>query len=446
MIAVFLLLTLLYVTSENTPSPKTFSVKVFHFLLKHWGESHEGEIDCGPNIQCIWTYSDHIKHLKQNYEQYVETYQAEHPNPISLSLYNIHSWWEKTRDHRPAICELPTNLTMVESEEAKVRYNHLFEPSFKHFDGYSTTHPSSHLQRVYKEAFLNESFLSKSTKSHSSLVKAASYVASDCHRRDNANANRDGVVQLIRNEGIRVDGLGRCMRSAVGPEGITLPNTHNTRYNLQLKRDVLSKYMFNLAFENSVESGYVTEKPFDALIAGTVPVYLGDAEHLKQLLPHPAAAIYVSDFNNNFTALAAYLAFLSMNETAYEGHRSAWRHSFVASKAYVGKPLLERSWACRVCDWAIQEMSNGHNKSKKICDKLRDASTQDLVKGVGSGQLNGRAIRGSTRTVYLVVNGTLRHVPDMDMFFALKLELDKVLVFPDKEIERLVMGPPLQNV
>jgi hypothetical protein len=26
--------------------------------------------------------------------------------------------------------------------------------------------------------------------------------------------------------------------------------------------------MFNFAFENSLEPGYVTEKPFDALIAG----------------------------------------------------------------------------------------------------------------------------------------------------------------------------------
>ena len=26
--------------------------------------------------------------------------------------------------------------------------------------------------------------------------------------------------------------------------------------------------MFNMAFENSIEKGYVTEKPFDALIAG----------------------------------------------------------------------------------------------------------------------------------------------------------------------------------
>ena len=41
--------------------------------------------------------------------------------------------------------------------------------------------------------------------------------------------------------------------------------------NLILKREAISKFMFNMAFENSIEEGYVTEKPFDALMAGTFP-------------------------------------------------------------------------------------------------------------------------------------------------------------------------------
>jgi hypothetical protein len=40
---------------------------------------------------------------------------------------------------------------------------------------------------------------------------------------------------------------------------------------------------------------------------GTVPVYLGDSSHLKTLLPHPSAAIFVSDFGDNITALADYV-------------------------------------------------------------------------------------------------------------------------------------------
>ena len=50
--------------------------------------------------------------------------------------------------------------------------------------------------------------------------------------------------------------------------GITLPTNPEARYDYQLKRDAISRFMFNMAFENSIEDGYVTEKPFDALISG----------------------------------------------------------------------------------------------------------------------------------------------------------------------------------
>lgn len=55
---------------------------------------------------------------------------------------------------------------------------------------------------------------------------------------------------------------------SIGPEGIVLPKTRDSRYNLHLKREVIGKFLFNMAFENSMEPGYVTEKPFDALMSG----------------------------------------------------------------------------------------------------------------------------------------------------------------------------------
>jgi hypothetical protein len=64
------------------------------------------------------------------------------------------------------------------------------------------------------------------------------------------------------------------MHSGTGPEGISLPKTRDTRYNLHLKREVIGKFMFNMAFENSQEPGYVTEKPFDALMSGEGLIYV----------------------------------------------------------------------------------------------------------------------------------------------------------------------------
>jgi hypothetical protein len=239
------------------------SVKVLHFILPHWGESRAGLQDCG-DIACDWTHSEHIKQLKDNL---YFTEPRDGLETLSLSLYNLHSLWERARITHPMHCELKTNLTMTETEESKVRYGYLFDQGFQNFDGYSSTSPDSAVQRVYAEAHLqNSSFLP--ARNFSSLIKGASYVASDCHRHDSANADRDSVVHRIREAGFRIDGLGRCMHTNTGPEGVSLPKTRDTRYNLYLKRNAIGHFMFNMAFENSLEPGYVTEKPFDALIAG----------------------------------------------------------------------------------------------------------------------------------------------------------------------------------
>jgi len=207
--------------------------------------------------------------------------------------------------------------------------------------------------------------------------------------------------------------------------------------------------MFHLAFENSVEPGYVTEKPFDALMAGdlilgklklnfeclhagTVPIYLGDSAHFKTLLPHPKAAIFISDYNDNITALVKYLNFLTTNETAYEEHRQ-WRADFSYERNVRDKPLLQKSWFCRVCEWAVNAAPQ-HHKRTRVCDKAGHIARQDL---------NGKAVRGNTKTVYLVENNTLRSIPDLDTFFALKLELEHIIPLTENEMKRLSEGPPI---
>jgi hypothetical protein len=75
---------------------------------------------------------------------------------------------------------------------------------------------------------------------------------------------------------------------------------------------------------------YVTEKLWQPLLAGAVPVYWG-APDAKLLLPAPDAAVHVRDFARDadggdidFAALAAYLTELVSNATALERH-TRWR-------------------------------------------------------------------------------------------------------------------------
>jgi len=194
---------LLFISNAVCSSQYKHSVKVLHYILPHWGESRSGLQECG-DIACDWVNSEHPKQLRDNL--YFTT-PRDGVETLSLALYNIHSLYERVRILHPLHCELKTNLTMTETEESKIRYGYLFDQGYKNFDGYSSTSPDAAVQRVYIETFLNASHFLP-LRNFSSLIKGASYVASDCHRHDSANADRDNVVRYIRDEGFRVDGLG----------------------------------------------------------------------------------------------------------------------------------------------------------------------------------------------------------------------------------------------
>lgn len=49
------------------------------------------------------------------------------------------------------------------------------------------------------------------------------------------------------------------------------------------KHELLSRYKFTIAFENTAFPGYVTEKVIDALVAASVPIYLGAPDIVEQL-------------------------------------------------------------------------------------------------------------------------------------------------------------------
>jgi hypothetical protein len=50
------------------------------------------------------------------------------------------------------------------------------------------------------------------------------------------------------------------------------------------KHEVLSRYKFTIAFENTAYPGHVTEKVIDAMVSASVPVYLG-APNIDEQLP-----------------------------------------------------------------------------------------------------------------------------------------------------------------
>lgn len=92
------------------------------------------------------------------------------------------------------------------------------------------------------------------------------------------------------------------------------------------KVGVLGGYRFSICFENTTFPGYITEKIFDCLVAGTIPVYLG-APDVDAYIPRDAF-IDFHDFDG-YAALENHLR--GMTVEAAEVHREAARR-FLSSK------------------------------------------------------------------------------------------------------------------
>ena len=84
----------------------------------------------------------------------------------------------------------------------------------------------------------------------------------------------------------------------------------------ETKLDIISGYKFTIAFENAIAPDYVTEKFFDPLLKGSVPVYLG-APNIADFAPGEGCFIDVRQFKNPQT-LADYIYLCYENQSLYD--------------------------------------------------------------------------------------------------------------------------------
>ncbi|XP_061600393.1 4-galactosyl-N-acetylglucosaminide 3-alpha-L-fucosyltransferase 9-like [Cololabis saira] len=101
---------------------------------------------------------------------------------------------------------------------------------------------------------------------------------------------------------------------------------------------------FYLAFENSIHKDYMTEKLYNPLSVGTVPVVLGPPRKNYENFVPGNAFIHVDDFSSP-KELAEYLLLLDQNMAIYLQYFE-WRRHFEARKTYFWAELT-----CRACDY-----------------------------------------------------------------------------------------------
>ncbi|ORX50250.1 hypothetical protein BCR32DRAFT_211255 [Anaeromyces robustus] len=112
-------------------------------------------------------------------------------------------------------------------------------------------------------------------------------------------------------EYVKIDSYGMCANNKeVYPEDYK-------ESSWDTKLSTIHKYKFTIAFENSNDRDYVTEKFFQPLEAGSVPIFYGTSNIADFAPPH--SYINARDFKDA-KELAEYLKFLNENDKEYESY------------------------------------------------------------------------------------------------------------------------------
>jgi len=164
----------------------------------------------------------------------------------------------------------------------------------------------------------------------------------------------DRISQLIS-----IDALGPCKNNGDAattlPQCAALPRSGDTIWSE--KECLLYHYKFYLAIENSRDKDYVTEKLYQGLRAGSVPIYLG-APNIHDFLPHPDSVLLIEDFHS-IEALVDYVKLASNDEKLYAKHM-VWKTKNLSDtfmNRVATKPM--DSIFCKVCDFIATKYGDG---------------------------------------------------------------------------------------
>jgi hypothetical protein len=153
--------------------------------------------------------------------------------------------------------------------------------------------------------------------------------------------DRDNFVKELQRAGLTVASYGACLKTHDDVD-----ERCKVRHSKHAKLCTASTHLYYLSLENSFYPDYVTEKLYEPLLAGTIPVYLG-APNVEAFVPTTHVLINAADFPT-IAALMRYLQCVAKNTTLIEHYRG-WRSRplFASWPGLVGTPNL-----CRVCDSA----------------------------------------------------------------------------------------------
>ena len=231
-----------------------------------------------------------------------------------------------------AITTKPSAPIRIIGGQEPAHYYHLMRLNFlkKHFNGTGFINRHSDIPWPMMPN-MHEVKLSEKSKQ---AKPKASFVARNCQPMN----NRNDFVKAIDGV-IGVASLGECLHNTDWPKCGERPCT---------KVEALKDYKFHLAFENGYSQGFLTDRLYQAMQAGVVPVFMGTTE-VVEVAPE-GSYINVADFRTP-QDVANYLKKVLDNEALYDSYFE-WKNKPLDPKFLeVNEVLWGHSFYCRACHY-----------------------------------------------------------------------------------------------
>ncbi|GAA5968125.1 hypothetical protein JCM11641_003740 [Rhodosporidiobolus odoratus] len=154
---------------------------------------------------------------------------------------------------------------------------------------------NSTVPATYSYSYFNYGNAPVPAKEKRSEKIAAAFI-SNCHPKNARTLILDELITLLPG---KIDSFGSCHSNANADETLRemglydSVGSHN-RWNQKIT--LIGQYRFTIAFENSNDLDYATEKYFQAIERGSVPLVYGPPDYAARFFPSPNAGIDLADY------------------------------------------------------------------------------------------------------------------------------------------------------
>ncbi|CAD6265193.1 unnamed protein product [Miscanthus lutarioriparius] len=166
------------------------------------------------------------------------------------------------------------------------------------------------------------------------------------------------ALEMLENLDVKIDSYGSCHRNRDGKVD---------------KVDTLKRYRFSLAFENSNEEDYVTEKFFQSLVAGSIPVVVG-APNIQEFSPGEGAILHIKELDD-VASVAKTMKNIASNPDAFN-QSLRWKYDGPSDsfKALIDMAAVHSS--CRLCIHIATKIHLKEERTPKFANRPCSCSSK----------------------------------------------------------------------